>query len=79
MAEINKNLLDKLEELDERYRQLEEQISDPSISSDSAKLISISKEQGKLKGTITKYREYKKIGGDIADAKKIVEQTPRRL
>ena len=73
MAEINKNLLVKLEELDERYRQLEEQIADPSTASDSMKLISISKEQGKLKGTVTKYREYKKIGGDIADAEKIVE------
>ncbi len=73
MAETNKNLLDKLEELDERYRQLEEQIADPAISSDSGKLISLSKEQGKLKGTITKYREYKKTGFDIADAEKILE------
>jgi len=73
MAETNKNLLDKLEELDERYRQLEDQIADPAISSDSGKLISLSKEQGKLKGTITKYREYKKTGFDIADAEKILE------
>ncbi|MHC4394113.1 MAG: peptide chain release factor 1 [Planctomycetota bacterium] len=75
MAEVKKNLLGKLNELEQRYQQLEEQIADPAISSDSAKLISISKEQGKLRGTVTKYREYKKLSDEIEDAAKILEDS----
>ena len=73
MAEEKNTLLAKLDELDVRFGQLEKQIADPAITSDSAKLIALSKEQGKLKTIVAKYREYKKILADLEDAEQIIK------
>jgi len=73
MAEKKDNFIAKLDELDARFCQLENQIVDPEITCDPNKLIAISKEQGKLRAIITKYREYKKIIADIEDTRKMLE------
>jgi len=68
MAKEKNTLLAKLDELEARLCQIEKQIADPAIACDSAKLIALSKEQGKLKTIVTKYREYKKTTAGIKDA-----------
>jgi len=73
MSEQKSGLLAKLDELENRYTQIESQISDPAISRDSARLILLSKEQARLKDIVTKYRQYKKTLADIDDARQIVE------
>ena len=73
MSEVKNTLLEKLDKLDERHHQLDEQIAAAAMVSDSAKLIALSKEQGKLRGIITKYHEYKKIAAEIEDAEKILQ------
>jgi len=65
MSETNSIVLKKLDELDGRYAQLESQLHDPAVNTDSTKLIAISKEQGKLRPIVTKYRSYKKLLSDI--------------
>jgi peptide chain release factor 1 len=72
MAEQKESLLAKLDEIDMRYSDIEKQISDPAITSDSARLISLSKEQGKLRTIITKYREYKKTTKGIKETEQIL-------
>ena len=49
-------LLAKLNELEGRYVELENKIAEPATASDSAKLIALSKEQGKLKTLVAMYR-----------------------
>jgi peptide chain release factor 1 len=73
MAEEKNSFLTKLDELEQRYCQIERQIADPAISRDSAKLIALSKEQGKLKDVVTKYREYKAAVAGIGDAGEILK------
>ncbi len=75
MAERKDSLLAKLDELDGRYGEIEKQLSDTAIAADSAKLIALSKEQGKLKSIVTKYRQYKKTVAGIKDAKDILEDS----
>jgi peptide chain release factor 1 len=72
MADKKDSLLAKLDELDGRYSEIEKQLSDTAIAGDSAKLIALSKEQGKLKSIVTKYRDYKKTLGGIKDAQDIL-------
>ncbi|MBN2138472.1 MAG: peptide chain release factor 1 [Sedimentisphaerales bacterium] len=72
MTEATTSLLTKLDELEARFDQIAKQISDPSIACDSARLISLSKEQGKLKSLVSKYREYKSAVSGIADAEQIL-------
>jgi len=73
MAKEKNTLLAKLDELEARLCQIEKQIADPAIACDSAKLIALSKEQGKLKTIVTKYREYKKTTAGIKDAEEILK------
>jgi peptide chain release factor 1 len=73
MAEEKSTLLAKLDEIELRYSEIEKQLADPAITGDSAKLISLAKEQGKLKATVTKYREYKKTITGLEYAKHILE------
>ncbi len=72
MSKVKESVLVKLDELDGRYSQIDEQISDPVVASDTNKLIALSKEQGKLKAIVVKYREYKKTAAGIEDAKLII-------
>jgi peptide chain release factor 1 len=72
MANNNDSLLVKLDELEARFSEIEKQISDPDISSNTNKLISLSKEQGKLKSIVTKYRHYKKMVAGIEEAEQIL-------
>jgi peptide chain release factor 1 len=72
MVEQKDSILAKLDEIEGRYSEIEEQISKPEIASDPAKLIPLSKEQGKLRAMVTKYREYKKAATGIEEAEQIL-------
>ncbi|MBN2271000.1 MAG: PCRF domain-containing protein, partial [Sedimentisphaerales bacterium] len=69
MTEATRGLLAKLDELEARFEQIERQISDPAIAGDSARVIALSKEKGKLKSLVSKYRQYKAALSGIEDAK----------
>ena len=75
MAEEKSGFLAKLDELEARFREIEKQIAEPAIASDSAKLIALSKEQGKLKNIVTKYRKYKTTIAGIEDAQEILKDS----
>lgn len=72
MAEKKSTLLTKLDEIETRYSEIEKQLADPTITGDSVKLISLAKEQGKLKITVAKYREYKKTIAGLEEAEHIL-------
>jgi len=73
MAEEMSSFFAKLNELEARYIQIEEEIADPAIASDTTKLIELSKEQGKLKSIVPKYRRYKEILAGIKDSEQIID------
>jgi peptide chain release factor 1 len=73
MTEEKNTLLAKLDEIETRYGEIEKQLADPVVTSDSTKLIALAKEQGKLKTTVAKYREYKKTITDIEGAEHILK------
>jgi peptide chain release factor 1 len=73
MAKEKSTLLAKLDEIELRYDEIDKQLADPAIAGDSTRLISLAKEQGRLKTIVTKYREYKKTISDIESAKHILK------
>jgi len=75
VAEEKDTLLIKLEELEARFRQIEQQIAELAIASDSTRLVALSKEQGKLRTIVEKYREYKKVIAGIEDAELILKDS----
>lgn len=72
MADVKDTLLAKLDELDTRFNELDKGIADPAVACDSSKLITLSKEQGRLRPIVTKYRDYKKTVTAMEEAEQII-------
>ncbi len=68
MSQQQDSLLSKLDELDNRYAEIDRQILDPAVASDAAKYVPLAKEQSKLKLIVEKYRKYKEVVAGIDDA-----------
>lgn len=66
-------LITKLDELETRFTQIETQISDPNIAADHNKVITLSKEQSKLRPIVTRYRQYKDKVSGINDAQAMLD------
>ncbi|MHC4230421.1 MAG: PCRF domain-containing protein, partial [Planctomycetota bacterium] len=72
MIEQKNSLLAKLDQIEARYSEIEEQIATPEVACDSARLVALSKEQGKLKAMVTRYRQYKQAVAGIEEAEQIL-------
>ena len=60
---------DKLEEIDKRYRELEEQIAMPEIASNPRQLQKLAQERSNLEEVVTRYRQYRDIEQSLAETK----------
>jgi peptide chain release factor 1 len=75
MAKEEDILLAKLDQFEARFCEIEKQIADPAIAGDSARITTLSKEQGKLKAIVKKYREYKATVAGINDTEQILNDS----
>jgi peptide chain release factor 1 len=73
MNQNSNSLIAVLDDLDARYEEIERQISDPALARETAKLVALSKERGKIRPLVSKYRGYKKIAAGIDEAQQILE------
>ena len=62
-----------LEEKLNRFVELEGQLVDPEVLSNSSKLASVAREHGSLAKLATKYRRFKEICNEISEAREMVE------
>jgi len=65
----------ELEEIKEKYRQLTESLSNPSLVSDPQKLKKVAKERADLEPIVKKYEEYQKIKKGIKDSEEILKDS----
>jgi len=72
MDPAQQSIVTKLDEIDARYTEIDALISDPAIAQDPNRLIALSKEQGKIRAMVTKYREYKKATTGIEEARQML-------
>lgn len=70
---MQEQMLEKLKNIEKRFDELTEQMSDPDIISDMNKFREVGKERSKLEPIIDKYREYLKTHSDLAGAKELLE------
>jgi len=73
MDKEQNNLSAILDGIDARYEEIEKQISDPAVVREHARLVAISKERGKIRPLVEKYREYKAVVAGIADARQMLD------
>ena len=66
-------MFDNLEELEKKYIDLTQKISDPEIISKQDEWRKMMKEQSDLEPIVEKYREYKKTASDLEEAKELMK------
>ena len=67
------NMFDKLENVEKRYEELNEKISDPEVIANQNEWKKLMKEHADIEEIVEKYREYKKVQNSIEDLKEMLE------
>jgi peptide chain release factor 1 len=68
------SIRDQLEKSLARFEQLEQQMLDPVILAEGAKLAAVAREHGALAKVATKYRRFKSLVDEVAELKKMSEE-----
>ena len=66
-------MIERLNAIEERYRKLQEELSNPEIYSDMEKMKNLSKESSDLEETVSTYERYKTVLKNIADDKEMLK------
>lgn len=66
-------MFEKLEELEKKYEEINQKLTDPEIISDGKQYAKYAKEYSDLTEIITKYREYKKMVAQKEDAESLLK------
>ena len=67
------DLQEKLDELENKYKNLNKKLSDPEVIGDSNKYQKLLKKHAKMKKIVEKYREYKKALNGLEEAEEMLE------
>jgi peptide chain release factor 1 len=71
-------LLDRLDQLEARYDDLSRQLGDPAIVNDQENYRKVAKQHRDLEPTVEKFREFRKLGTAVADAKAMLADPDMR-
>jgi peptide chain release factor 1 len=71
-------MFDRLEQLEARYEELGQQLSDPKIVNDQENYRKVSKAHRDLEPTVEKFREFRKLKLAVADAKAMLADADMR-
>ena len=67
-------MFDKLEDLLQRYEELQNELSDPNVVNDQARFRKLMKEQNDLADIVAEYKRYKQTKQDIEDSLAMLEE-----
>ena len=68
-------MINKLEEVADRYREIEGLLADPKGISDQSRYRTLSKEHADLSDLMTAYQRYCKVSAELADSKQLLEDS----
>ncbi len=68
-------MFDKLEAIEKTYEELTQQMTDNAIISDQTRYTKVTRQHRELEAIVEKYRELKKIEGDIAGARQLLAES----
>ncbi len=67
-------MFDRIADIEKRYMELSDKVNDPDIIADNAQWRKLMKEHSDISPIVEKYREYKEVKQNIADAKEILKE-----
>lgn len=68
-------MFDRLEQLEERYQELEKDLADPAVIGDQQRFQKSAKQHRDMEPVIERFREYKQVKTGIADAKTMLSES----
>jgi len=66
--DTNAALIRKLDEIAKRFDDLQQQMNDSAVLTNSSRLVAVSKEAGQLEPVVTRYRAYRKAFAATRDS-----------
>ncbi len=72
-------MLEKLDAIVEKYRKLEEQLSDPAVISDRKRFQEVGKEHSDLSELVENYEKFKDVIRQIADNEDLLQESDREI
>lgn len=66
-------MLEKLAQIEEKYEEIGQKLTDPEITSDQEMFRRLMKEFKDMSAVVEKYREHKKVAADTAEAKSLLD------
>lgn len=69
------SMYDRLDQVDNRYDELNELLSDPEVISDTDRFLKLSREEGELRETVGTYRKYKEVKGGIEETEEMLQES----
>jgi peptide chain release factor 1 len=73
MADQADTLMTKLQELDDRYTELAEQMNDPAVASDPNQIVSVAKEHARLGRIVEPFRRYRNLAAERNEAQTLLD------
>jgi peptide chain release factor 1 len=67
-------MLEKLEQVEERYEELTRLMADPEIAQDYERVAEYAKERSDLEDIVSTYREYKDVSQELEDTKTLLDE-----
>ena len=65
-------MLDKLDRIEDRYLELEQQMADPAIAADYQRVSKLAREQMEVREVVENYRRYKRIQQELGEAQELL-------
>ncbi len=72
-------MIDKLDDIENRFHHVEERLSDPNIAADQDAYVKYSKEYKDLKLVVDAYHEYKKVNSGIENAQEMLKDDDQEM
>ncbi|HAJ69693.1 MAG TPA: peptide chain release factor 1 [Alkalibacterium sp.] len=68
-------MFDRLEEVEDRYDELNELLSDPQVISDTERFMKLSKEEAELRETVATFRKYRSVVSELKDTEEMLSES----
>ncbi|WP_091529640.1 peptide chain release factor 1 [Alkalibacterium subtropicum] len=68
-------MIDRLEDVENRYDELNELLSDPQVINDTERLMNLSKEEASLRETVATFRKYKDVVSELKDTEEMLNDS----
>ena len=72
VQDVDARLISRLRELSVRFDTLSERLSDPEVIADSARIVEINKELGRLRRLVAPFREFHKVNTELEETRDII-------